>query len=287
MSKSSNPWMKFYPSDWRADPALRVCSLAARGLWVEMLCIMHEASPRGYLTIKGHAVTDVQLAALSGAPIDEVSNLIGELETMAVFSRDRDGCIYSRRILRDEKKSKTAQKNGKSGGNPKLASNGKQKQNPSSDNQQDKGWHKGEDKTQKPEARSQTPEYKSSLHSDLSPPPPQSGGEDEKWIWNEGRLWFISCGLTETQIPYHLNEWLKAYPADQVRDAIATAGVSAPSDPVRFVAGRLRNGNRSNLQTFPIDRHKAKKDAERQEIERLRAERQALRSNPKEAGNVD
>lgn len=150
--------MKFFPSDWRADPALRVCSLAARGLWVEMLCIMHEAEPRGYLKIKDNNVTEAQLAALTGCSIDEIGTLISELETMGVFSRDREGCIYSRRILRDEKKSKTARKNGKSGGNPRLASNGKQKENSALDNQNDDGEVKGQDKTHMPEARSQKPE---------------------------------------------------------------------------------------------------------------------------------
>ena len=34
---SINPWMKFYPSDWRSDAALRTVSSAARGLWMDML----------------------------------------------------------------------------------------------------------------------------------------------------------------------------------------------------------------------------------------------------------
>ena len=41
----SQPWIKFYPRDWRGDQALRVVSLAARGLWIEMLSIMHEGQP--------------------------------------------------------------------------------------------------------------------------------------------------------------------------------------------------------------------------------------------------
>jgi len=31
--KRKNPWVTFYPTDWRADPGLRHCSLAARGRW--------------------------------------------------------------------------------------------------------------------------------------------------------------------------------------------------------------------------------------------------------------
>ena len=56
----SGPWMKFYPSDWRADPALRMCSLGARGLWAEMMCIMHEAEPYGCLLVNGQAIGEKQ-----------------------------------------------------------------------------------------------------------------------------------------------------------------------------------------------------------------------------------
>ncbi|HDA7904193.1 TPA: hypothetical protein O5V80_002738, partial [Staphylococcus aureus] len=62
----ASPWMKFYPSDWRADPMLRLCSMAARGLWVEMLCIMHEATPYGTLLVNGRRLDKKQLAALVG-----------------------------------------------------------------------------------------------------------------------------------------------------------------------------------------------------------------------------
>ena len=49
----TKPWLKFYPADWRADPRLRMCSLAARGLWIELMSYMHEGEPYGHLTIDG------------------------------------------------------------------------------------------------------------------------------------------------------------------------------------------------------------------------------------------
>lgn len=146
-----DPWMKFYPSDWRSDPRLRMCGLAARGLWIEMLALMHEADPYGHLLVSGIAPTDAQLGVLVGAPSDQVPELLGELETAGVFSRTRAGVIYSRRMTRDEKKRQTARRNGKTGGNPTL---GKNKGNPTPDNPKDKGGLK----TQKPEARGQIPE---------------------------------------------------------------------------------------------------------------------------------
>lgn len=134
--------MKFYPSDWRADPALRMCSMAARGLWMEMLCLMHEAEPRGYLLVNGKPVTDRQVAALAGLSPKEASVLLEELEQAGVFSRDDNGTVFSRRMTRDEEKSNMDKANGKRGGNPGL----KRAVNP-----QDNGGHKA----QKPEARSQ------------------------------------------------------------------------------------------------------------------------------------
>lgn len=152
---SANPWMKFYPSDWRSDQALRVCSLAARGLWIEMLCVMHTAIPYGHLLINGSPVSDTQLAMLAGIPSEQVAALVGELETAGVFSRTSKGVIYSRRMTRDEKKAVLARKNGKAGGNPNLC---KTKPNPPPDNPPDNPHVNGEDKAQRPEARSQKEE---------------------------------------------------------------------------------------------------------------------------------
>ena len=142
--------MKWYPSDWRADQALRICSLAARGLWIEMLCIMHESSKPGLLMINDNPVTETHLALMTGASPDQVADLIAELESAGVFSRNRDGVIYSRRMTRDQKRAKTARKNGKKGGNPTLR---KQRRNQPLVNPPDKPPDKGWVKTQRPESR--------------------------------------------------------------------------------------------------------------------------------------
>lgn len=155
MSVRERPWMKFYPSDWRAEPRLRNCGLAARGLWMEMLALMHESGRYGYLLVNGKAPSDRQLAIQAGATIDEVSAALAELESEGVFSRDRHGTIYSRRMIRDEKKAIHAQKNGKKGGNPNL---GKHKENQARDNPQDNLIVGEGDNPQRPEARDQIPD---------------------------------------------------------------------------------------------------------------------------------
>lgn len=119
-SMSAVPWLKFFPSNWRSDPALRSCSIGARGLWMEMICIMHEAEPRGSLRINGVPVTAKQLAALAGIRQKECEKLLAELENSGVFSRENDGEIYSRRMRRETEKALKDKENGKQGGNPAL-----------------------------------------------------------------------------------------------------------------------------------------------------------------------
>lgn len=97
----SAPWMKFYPRDWRGDQSLRAVSIAARGLWMECLCIMHEAKPYGHLLLNGDPVGDAALARMTGASVDEVSVLMAELRQAGAFSVTRDGVIFSRRMTKD------------------------------------------------------------------------------------------------------------------------------------------------------------------------------------------
>lgn len=109
-----------------------------------MLTIMHEAEPRGHLLINGRPLEARQLAALSGVSFDETVALLSDLELAGVFSRKKNGVIFSRRMEKDENKTRKLRENGKKGGNPSLCN---KKENSALDNQPDK--------PQKPEARSQ------------------------------------------------------------------------------------------------------------------------------------
>lgn len=112
-----------------------------------MLAIMHEANPRGHLLINDTAPNDAQLAILTGAPAI-IGELLSELERADVFSRKKNGVIYSRRMVADENKKRIAQEFGAMGGNPSLCS------------AKEKTWGvKGEDKPQKPDTRNQILEF--------------------------------------------------------------------------------------------------------------------------------
>lgn len=110
----------FYPADWRKDPELRVCSIAARGLWIDMMALMHEGDPYGHLVVNGASLSVEQLARLVGEPVKLVSKLLAELASRNVFSRNDTGVIFSRRMVADEHIREVRAASGKLGGNPNL-----------------------------------------------------------------------------------------------------------------------------------------------------------------------
>ncbi len=117
---SRNRWMKFWPGDWRGDSALRACSAAARGFWIDCLTIMHEAEPYGHLLIGGQPPTPRRLAQVLSMREKEVVSLIEELRSAGVCSETEDGTLYSRRMVRDAQASDIAREHGRRGGNPTL-----------------------------------------------------------------------------------------------------------------------------------------------------------------------
>lgn len=211
----STPWLKFYPSDWRADPALRMCSLTARGLWMEMLCVMHEAVPRGHMLVNGRPLSERQLAGLTGCAVDELRVLLQELNDAGVYG-EQDGVIFSRRMCRDEEKAARDKANGSKGGNPSLTQdNGGV--NPTSNPKVPT-----EDKAQIPEARDQKKEEEKKERVALTaaqpapPSPKNSRGSSipENWEPNDKHFEFA---LSNSLSP----DWIRARAVDMREWAMA------------------------------------------------------------------
>jgi hypothetical protein len=147
-----------------------------------MLCLMHEATPRGVLLINGKGINERQLSALVGSTPKEVESLLAELEDAGVYSREEDGTIYSRRMRRDDAKAARDKANGKGGGNPNLIGGVNPPANPRN-NPTDNGGDKAHGTratptTQRPEARGQK-ENNSDRPSHSSPPERQgAAGQD-------------------------------------------------------------------------------------------------------------
>ena len=115
-SKTKMPAILFYTGDWLKDPAVRCLSLEARGLWIDMLCLMYESPVRGFLSLaNGTPVTAPLLARMVGGEKEQVQTLLHELNDCGVYSLDENGVVYSRRMVGDEKLREAKSKAGKKG----------------------------------------------------------------------------------------------------------------------------------------------------------------------------
>lgn len=95
------PYCKWYYRDWLADFGVRRASLAARGLWIDMISLMGSGERIGYLQMDGNAMTPADIAKYTSTAIEDVQPAIAELEKLSVFSRTDTGIIYCRRMVRD------------------------------------------------------------------------------------------------------------------------------------------------------------------------------------------
>jgi hypothetical protein len=96
------PSFQFYPADWRRDAALQSCSVAARGLWIELMCVMHDCEPYGVLAVNGRPMSSTQIARIVGESERVIARLLADLEDAGVCSRDAEGRLFSRRMVKDE-----------------------------------------------------------------------------------------------------------------------------------------------------------------------------------------
>ena len=115
---TKNPSTTFYFNDWENDEKLKLCSLAAQGLWMRLLCIAARSPEPGIVQTgtfdmsPPHGLTHI--ASAVGQPPDVINPLIDELLTSGTASRDRKGRIYCRRMVRAAKISLARSEAGKS-----------------------------------------------------------------------------------------------------------------------------------------------------------------------------
>lgn len=114
------PSFQFYPGDWLHDAALRSCSVAARGLWMDMLCYMHQSERYGYLVVGDQIVGKSALSRMTGVPTKALTSLLNELFKSGVLNQNGEGIYYSKRMIRDEEIRLKRAAGGVKGGNPKL-----------------------------------------------------------------------------------------------------------------------------------------------------------------------
>lgn len=94
------PCIHFYPGDWLRDN-VSGCSLAAQGLWLRMMILMHDCERYGYLAVNGSPIPQGSIAQRCGCTLEQYEALLAELTVHGVPGVSQNGTIYSRRMVRD------------------------------------------------------------------------------------------------------------------------------------------------------------------------------------------
>lgn len=114
------PWLKLFTRDYLDHKELRRCSLPARGVWADMLCLMAEGSPRGYLTDKVGPLSLTFISQRTYTPVRLMKKAIDELQKQQVLGCTPEGVYFSKKMVDDEALRSSRAEGGAKGGNPNL-----------------------------------------------------------------------------------------------------------------------------------------------------------------------
>jgi len=117
---SKLPAIMFYPADWLNDIKLQSCSLGAQGLLVNLMCLMHQSKKYGYLLINGDIPNDRTVIKLLRIHHKTYQSKLKELLSYGVLCKDKNGAIFSKRMVEDEMLRQVRQFSGSLGGNPAM-----------------------------------------------------------------------------------------------------------------------------------------------------------------------
>lgn len=119
-----HPYIPFYTGDWLKDPRLSLCSPATRGVWIDLICAMHEFDRCGEL--RG---TTEELARLARCSTVELTQALTELQNKRaadVLQRNGSWTIANRRMKREADIREKRKQAGSEGGS-KAQANREQK----------------------------------------------------------------------------------------------------------------------------------------------------------------
>jgi hypothetical protein len=216
------PAFQFYPADWRKDPGVQALSYHDRGVWFEILCLMHESEQRGKLLLNGAPMPEDALARLLGLDKQNLTKTLTTLLSYGVVSRDDEtGAFVNRRMVRDEAIRKMRQEVGKRGGNPNLV-NQKSNQNPEPDLTKSQPFQSSSSTTKKDSAKA---------------------GKKPPGLWDVGESLLEASGVNDPR--KYLGKLSQQYGKENLAQAIATTAAANPADPKAYIVKVLQgmNGN--------------------------------------------
>src|ERR1700741_3252554 len=117
---SKLPAIQFYPGDWRKDIKVQSLSFHDRGIWFELLCLMHESEERGKLVINGKPMPEKMIAQMIGCEYKTFAKSLKKLLQSSVIYQTNAGILYNKRMVKDTEIMAKKRASGQLGGNPVL-----------------------------------------------------------------------------------------------------------------------------------------------------------------------
>lgn len=93
---SKLPSLQFYPGDWRKDPGVQSLSYEERGIWIEMLFLMHESEQRGKLLLSGKPIAPERLANMLRLDLSRTELTIERFLSVRLIKKDPETGILTK-----------------------------------------------------------------------------------------------------------------------------------------------------------------------------------------------
>lgn len=95
----------FYPQSWLDDAKLTHCSLAAKGMWIDLLCHMHNGDPYGHLVFNSKVLSKEDVQKLLRITNQEVFDIAWQelLNKKIILQEHGSGAYYSKRMTYEHK----------------------------------------------------------------------------------------------------------------------------------------------------------------------------------------
>lgn len=257
------PSFQFYPADWKNNSKLRRCSEAARGAWVDVLCLLHDSDEYGICRWPL-----AELARSAGVPLKLIKELVtkdvlkgadnnaapyiftprhagknGDPVTLVVAGDQP--CWYCSRFVRDEW---IRQRRGQS--TQFSADNQPPKQAPKGTPNPTFGDRQGDGPTS---SSTSTLTTSVPIGTGAEAPPVDQIAMVKKELWAEGKALFASKDIASEKAGKIIGQLLNDYSPEIVLDAVRACVKAESPDPTAYLtaccqtaAGERAKGNKNS-----------------------------------------
>lgn len=233
------PSFQFYPADWTGNSNLRRCSHAEKGVWLEIMCLMHDQEEYGVLrwSLK-------EVAQAVGCTVNVLKGLCTKGVLKGDDKRLNQPFVYTPRSGRKDGDSVTlvAAQDGPIWYSSRMVKDEYVRTIRGESSRFGEGGKPAPKTAPKPPFGDGSSSSSSSSPTGSVPdgtggePPEKSSAEMTKdELWQAGKSLLLQAGMPEKQCGSYVGKLVKDYKAEVVIDAVRTAVVERPADPASFL----------------------------------------------------